>query len=232
MRFTLRAICVVVCAALLWQAPAMARVRTSRRVLGVVVQADHGHLDNAVAVLGANVYSCDRLSTDEGGVLRVKVGSSQLFLSGLSTAALEDEGSTIQALAMSGTVGFSTAGSDGFSMRTPAGVLRATSGLGASGQVTFASAHELVISAIHGDLTLDTGGEFRTIPEGKSANVTFESNIDNGCHDEPAANQAQNQVKPYAQNKIAFDLVTGGGAATAGYFIWQEAAESDTKPKP
>lgn len=230
MRFGFQAICVALCAGLLWQAPAVARTRASRRVLGVVVQADRAHLDNATAVLGANVYSCDRLSTDEGGVLRVKVGSSQLFLSALSTAALEDEGSAIQALAMGGTVGFSTPGADGFSMRTPAGILRGTSGQEASGQVTFAGPHEILITSIRGDLTLDTGGEFRTIPDGKSANVTFENGIDNSCHEEAAANQSQ--TNPYSRPRIGFYLAMGGGMALASYFIWQETTESDSKPKP
>lgn len=228
MRFTSRGLVLALCAALVWQTPASARV--SRRVLGVVVQADHGRLDNAAAVIGANVYSCDQLSTDEGGVLRVKVGSNQLFLSAVSSAALEDEGSTIQALAMGGTVGFSSTGSDGFSMRTPVGVLRAVSGQAASAQVTFAGPHEIMISSIHGNLTLDTGGEFRTIPDGQSAKVTFDSSIDMSCHDEPGA--AQSQPKAYSQSNISFQVVMGGGAALAAYFLWRELTESDSKPKP
>lgn len=228
MRFVARICCLVVCVGFVCQSPAMAR--RGRRVLGVVVQTDRGRLDNATAVQGANVYSCDRLETDEGGVLRVKVGPSQLFLSGSSAAALEDEGGAIQALAMGGTVGFSSAGSDGFSVRTPAGVVRATGGQAASGQVTFVNAHQLVISAIHGDLTLDSGGEFRTVPEGKSANVTFDNNIDNGCHDEAAADQTQ--VKPLVQHQIGFDLIMGGVVAVPAILLWHESSESDTKPKP
>jgi hypothetical protein len=204
--------------------------RGGRRVLGVVVQTDRGRLDNATAVQGANVYSCDKLDTEPGGVLRVKVGSSQLFLSASSAAALEDEGSAIQALAMRGSVGFASAASDTFSVRTPAGVVRAAGGQAASGQVTFASPQKLLISAIRGDLSLDTGGEFRTIPEGKSAEVTFEGNIDSGCRDEAAADQFQ--AKPYAQHKIGFYLIMGGAVAIPTYFIWQEMNESDTKPKP
>lgn len=226
MRFVVRVCLLALSAALICQSPAMAR---GRRVLGVVVQTDRGRIGNAIAVLGANVYSCDKLDTDEGGVLRVKVGSSQLFLSTSSTAELEDDVTAIQALAMGGTVGFSFAASDNFSVRTPAGIVRAAAGQAASGQVTYANPHELVISAIRGDLTLDSGGELRTIPEGKSAEVTFESSLDTGCHDEAGADQFQ--PKPLAQQKIGFYLIMGGAVALSSYFIWDEMTESDSKPK-
>jgi len=221
MRFGFRIGCLSLCLALMSQAPASARVHGGRRVLGVVAQTDRGHLDSALAQMGANVYSCDKLDTEDGGVLRVKVGSSQLFLAGSSLAALEDEGSAVQALAMGGTVGFA-------SMRTPAGVIRATNGQPASGEVTYKGPHELLISAMRGALTLETGSEFRTIPEGKSADVTFEGNVDNGCREAAAADQQT--VKPYVQHKIGFYIVMGAAAAVPPYLLWREFAESDSKP--
>jgi hypothetical protein len=54
--------------------PAMADVR---RALGVVVQTDRGRIDSTNAVTGADIYSCDSLDTDDGGALRVQVGSSR-----------------------------------------------------------------------------------------------------------------------------------------------------------
>jgi len=230
MRLVTRAICVAVCAALLWQQPAMARTHASRRVLGVVVQTDGGRLDGAAAALGANVYSCDKMETDQGGVLRVKVGSSQLFLSGVSLAELEDDGSAVQNLAMAGTIGFSISGAGDFSVRTPAGVIRGMSGQAVSGQVTFTGPREIVISSMHGDLILDTGGEFRTIPDGKSANVTFENNIDNGCHEAADADQTQPK-QPYAQHKIGFYLIMGAAVGVPTYFLWNETTESSSTPK-
>jgi len=226
-----RPIGVVLCALLVCQVPVTAKTRTraSRRVLGVIVQTDHGRLDNSTAELGANVYSCDKLETDEGGVLRVKVMTSQLFLSASSLAALEDEGSTVQALAMAGTVGFTASGSDGFSVRTPAGVVRPSGAQGGSGQITYVNPHQLLISAVHGDLVLEAGGELRTIPEGKAANVTFDTGIDNGCHEEAGAYQTQ--VRPIVQNGIGFKVVGGAAVAVVGYLIWRDMTESDSKTK-
>jgi len=103
MRLFARSVLVALLCAALCESPAMA---AHRRVLGVVAQADRAHLGNANAVMGADVYSCDPLATDESGVLRVTVGSSQIFLSALSNAALEDAATAIQVVASGGTIGF------------------------------------------------------------------------------------------------------------------------------
>jgi hypothetical protein len=179
MRLAARCLSVGMCAALVFQAPAMAKVRgRGRRVLGVVAQTDQARLDNQTAVLGADIYSCDSLETDQGGVLRAKVGPNQLYLGQTSYAQLEDEGNdVVQGLAISGTIGFSFAANTDFSVRTAAGVIRPAGAAAASGQVVYTGEHSLDISAIHGDLTLDHAGELRTIPEGKTAHITFDDNL-------------------------------------------------------
>jgi hypothetical protein len=228
MRFVSRLCFVAVCVVFAWQAPAIA---AHKRVLGVVAQTDRGHLDTSNAVQGADVYSCDSLTTDEGGVLRVTVGSNQLYLSASSAAALEDDGSAIQAIAVGGTVGFSFSAADDFSVRTPAGIIRSAKAGAAAGQVAYASAKEIIISAMHGDLVLDNGGELRTIPEGKSADVTFENDLQNGCHDESAADQSQQHQNPVTHHRIGFYIIVGAAVAIPSYFLWRDAAESNSTPK-
>jgi hypothetical protein len=225
MRFTARFCLAVLVAAMVWGTPATSGVR--RRALGVVAQTERGHIDTTNAVDGADIYSCDSLDTDEGGVLRVKVGASQLFLSESSAAALEDDGSAIQALATSGTVGFSFSPAADLSVRTPAGIIRGAAGA-ASGEVAYKGPREIIISAMHGDLLFDHGGALRTIPEGKSADVTYEDNIDNSCHDESAANQIRQ--RPYAQHKIAFYIIAGAAVAVPAFLIWHHVSESDSTP--
>jgi hypothetical protein len=195
-----------------------------RRALGVVVQADRGRIDSINAVTGADIYSCDSLDTDDGGALRVQVGSSQIYLSALSTAALEDEGHAIQALATTGTVGFSISTATDLSVRTPAGLIRGAGSQAVSGQVAFTGPKELIISASHGDLVFDNGGDLRTIPEGKSADVTFDDNLDNSCHNGSAADHMDQRA--LAQRKIGFYLIVGAAAAIPSYFLWRVANES------
>ena len=225
MRFIARVCVVALALAALFNAPAMA---DHRKVLGVVLQTDRARLDSANAVLGANIYSCDSLETDESGVLRAKVGSGQVYLSAFSAAALEDEGSAIQVLAIRGTVGFSSPTSGEIMIRTPAGIVRGAGGQ-AAGQVAFTGPKELTISAMRGDMVLDNGGELRTIPEGKSASVTFEGYADAGCRDEAAADQQQPQ-HALARRKIGFYIIMGGAVAIPTYFLWRSATESASKP--
>jgi hypothetical protein len=199
-----------------------------RRALGVVVQTDRGHIDTTNAVTGADIYSCDVLATDEGGVLRVAVGASQIFLSASSTAALEDEGGAVQALATAGTLGFVLSPAADLSVRTPAGTIRAAGSEATSGQVTYHGTKELIVSAIHGDLTLDSGGQLRDIPEGKSAVVTFDDNLGTGCHTASALNQGNRSA--YSGRKIGFYLLVGGAIAIPSYIVWHVATESQSAP--
>jgi hypothetical protein len=229
MRQVVRFGLVVACCVSLLSSPLLGAARAPRRVLGVVTQADRGHLDSQNAVTGANIYSCDALDTDDGGALRVRVGASQVYLSSASAAALEDDGGEIEVVTGSGTVGFSEPVSGNIAIRTPAGIVRAAGGAAAAGEVTFKGPRELVISAMRGDLTLDNGGELRTIPEGKSADVTFDDALAQGCHDNPADEQQQNH-QIYTHHKLGFYLITTAAVGVPSYLLWRELTESDSKP--
>ncbi len=226
MRHVARFCLILLCFAALYNSPAFA---AHRRVLGVVSQTDRGHLDSQNAVMGADIYSCDSLDTNDGGTMRVQVGSSQVYLAAGSSAALEDDGTEIQVLAMAGTVGFSEPASGQISIRTPAGIIRAAGGSAAAGEVTYKGPKELLISAMRGNLALDNGGELRTIPEGKSADVTFDDNLDQGCHDESAAQQ-QAQHGPVMHRPIGFYIIVTAALAVPSYLLWRELTESDSKP--
>jgi hypothetical protein len=225
MRFVIRFCLVSLCAAGLFNSAAMG---AHRKVLGTVIQTNLAHLDGSNAAVGADVYSCDALDTDEGGGMRLNVGASQVYLSTTSAAALEDDGSFIRVLVTRGTVGFSESASGEISIRTPAGEVRPAGGQAATGEVSFKGPKELLISAIRGDIVLDNGGDLRTIPEGKSADVTFDENLVGGCHEEAAADQQQQH--PYVHHKIGFYIVAGVAVALPSYLIWREESESDTTP--
>jgi hypothetical protein len=225
MRSVVRFCLILLCYAALFVWPTFG---AHRRILGVVTQTDRGHLDSQNAVMGADIYSCDSLDTDDGGVLRVSVGASQVYLSALSAAALEDDGDEIQVLITAGTVGFSEPASADISLRTPAGIVRPAGGSAAAGEVTFKRPKELVISAMRGALTLDNGGELRTIPEGKSADVTFDDNLSQGCHD-PGADEQQ-QTRAYVRKPIGFYIIATAALAVPSYLLWRELTESDSKP--
>ncbi|HXZ12193.1 MAG TPA: hypothetical protein VEG64_07355, partial [Candidatus Sulfotelmatobacter sp.] len=67
-----RALVVASLVAALTAVPALAG---NEKPLGMVIQAEVAHLDNANAVVGATVYPGDALATEPGGSLRLKLGS-------------------------------------------------------------------------------------------------------------------------------------------------------------
>jgi hypothetical protein len=213
--------------------PAMGGQGTHGSVVGTVAQADRAHVDTATASAGADVYSCEMLETDEGGMLRVQVGSSQIYLGSLSATQLESEGSEVRAHVIRGMLSFSTPASSNFALETPAGILRAESGQSVTGQVAVTGPHEMVVTATHGSLLLDTWGEFRTIPEGQSAHIDFGSTIEVVCSNKgTASNQQQDPQRGLtSRKKLGFYLIMGTATVVPTYFIWQEMTESESKPQ-
>ncbi len=193
------------------------------RVLGVVSQTNLGHIDQSTAETGSNIYSCDDLTTDDGGTMRVRVGGAQVYIATSSSAELEDDSDEIVLLADSGTVGFSEPSTASLIIRTPAGIVRAEGGSAAAGEITYKGANELIITAMRGNLTLDSGGELRTIPEGKSADVTFEDALTQACH------RGAGPLQP-VHDKIGFFILIPAALAIPSYILWQEMTESDSKP--
>jgi hypothetical protein len=194
------------------------------KVLGVVSQTNLGHIDQTDARMGSDVYSCENLSTDDGGTMRVRISGGQVFLATQSNAELEDENTEIEVLADSGTIGFSEPSTGTLSIRTPAGMVRAEGGSAAAGEITYKGTNELIITAMRGNLTLDSDGELRTIPEGKSADVTFQDALSQACHEPAALEQASTHPK------IDFLILVPAALAIPSYILWQEMTESNSKP--
>jgi hypothetical protein len=219
--------CGVLCAAALILPAAQAAQAVPRKAVGVVSQADRGHIDSADAVTGANVYDCDTLETEQGGQMRLQVGTGQVYVASGSEAQLQGGPNGIEIYIDRGTVGFSAMAGTSIEVVTPAGFLRAANGQGASGEVTFTGPTEMLISAMRGDLVLDNGGEFRTIPEGKTAKVTFDAGAAPACHEDEGQNQ---QPQKGLRRPIGFYLIAAGAAAVPALLLWHYETESKYKP--
>ena len=132
--------------------------------LGLVTQATLAQLGDAKAMIGTTVYPGDAVATDQGGLLRLRVGTSQIYLLSSSAAVLSSGTNNLSAKVVRGTVGISTTSSDPVSLELPEGILRPANGEPTYGQVTMVSANEVVITAYSGSLVLDNDGELHTIP--------------------------------------------------------------------
>lgn len=205
----------------------------NEKPLGMVVQAQDAQIGTAVVAVGTTVFPGDTVETQTNGTLRLKVGGSQVYLLASSAATLSQRADMIHALVKSGTVGFSSNGTDQVGLEIPEGIVSAANGQPAYGQVTITGPREVVISAFRGTLILDNDGEMHAIPAGKSYRVTMDL--------EPAAatNQPQeaagvggkdNDIVAPKHRHLAFDLIVLGVAGVGSYFIFREVSESPSRP--
>jgi hypothetical protein len=190
----------------------------SPKALGLVVESSSATLDSTSATIGTTVFSGDALETQAGGLMRLRVGSSQLYLLAGSAATLVQPDATPQAHLLRGTVGFSTLAPNQLELDTPVGVIRSVSG--AYGQVRVVGPEEVVVTSMRGNLTVDLDGDVHTIESGKSYDVTLEPD------GQPASDDTQ--VKPVKRRrrlKLGVIIVVGS-QAVVGYFLWQWLTES------
>ena len=199
---------------------------SSEKPLGVIAQAEHARLDSVSAAIGATVYAGDSFDTETGGMLRLRVGASQLYMLASSAATLAQNSSGTTLTVTRGTAGFSLPAAAQLALDTPAGLIRGKDGKPSCGQVTIKSPNELVVSAFRGDLLLDNEGEFHAIPEGKSYRFVVESEAESRADDNKDFQSAENH---HRKRRIVAALIIVGVAAVASYALHQELSESPTK---
>jgi hypothetical protein len=164
-----RACLVAIVAASLLNLPARAAANPP---LGMVVAAQDAHLSNAKAVTGSNLYAGDTIETEPSGSLRLKVGTTQVYLLGASSAALGEEQGKVRAQLKAGTIGFSTTNPDEFEVSTPLGAVHGASGARAFGQVSLLGPNHAVISAYEGTLIFQGNCGSHAVNQGENYDVT------------------------------------------------------------
>jgi hypothetical protein len=195
-----------------------ANSKASPKALGLIVESSGATLDSSEAAIGTTVFAGDALETQAGGLMRVRVGSSQLYLLAASAATLVQPDATPQAHVLRGSVGFSTLASNQFELETPVGVIRSEAA--AYGQVRVVGPEEIVVTSLHGNLTIELDGDVHMIENGKSYDVTIEPD------GQATSDNAQvTPVKRHRRIKLAAIIVVGT-EAVVGYYLWRWETES------
>lgn len=201
--------------------------------LGLVTQAQEAQIGTAVVAIGTTVYPGDTVATDANGILRLKVGGSQVYLLASSAATLSQNAQMVHALVARGTVGFSSNGTDQVGLEIPEGIVSAANGQPAYGQVTLTGPREVIITAYRGTLVLDDDGELHTIPAGKSYRVTMDLEPPAA---KPVAQEAagvggkNNDIVTPKHRHLAFDLIVLGAVGVISGVVYYEVTQSPSKP--
>lgn len=206
--------------------------------LGTVVAAENAHLGDAVLALGTNVFPGDFLQTDSNGTLRLRMGSTQVYLAAGSAATLQQAPDQLTgrfgANLVRGTVGFSSALPGSFQVDTPVATVRSNQGP-AFGEVTLMGPNTILVAAYRGSLLVTGNGVERVIPEGDSFNVTLLPDPDpaQGPQGAGTGNTKAQRASSYGVNnhgQIIFTAIVIGLAAGGAYAAWHLATESDPQP--
>lgn len=205
--------------------PTMAAAGTP---VGMVVTAENAHLGGANASTGTDVYTGDSFQTDPGGTLRLKLGSSEIYLASASAATLAQQNNQVNVKLVRGTVGFSSAVGDQFQIETPIGIIRSVNGQRAFGEVTVTGPQSILVAAYHGSLLVSGSAGERTIKEGDAYNVSLAPDA-TAAPANPAPTPA-----PVSglQNHYVFDAVVLGAAAGAAAAFWVVFGNSDYHVHP
>jgi hypothetical protein len=186
--------------------------RGAPAALGVIVQADRASLGTLAATEGTTIFDGDRVSTGDGGSLRMVLGEAMLYLGEQSRVTVRNDGSTaekhFEAELESGAVVLSTAaGRNGEIVASAARVRPAAEARGVV-QVRLAAAHELIVYAQRGPAEICYRGECETIPEGKSYRVVLNA-ADAGPSGAPSAISSGKALKTFVLIAVGVGIAAG-----------------------
>lgn len=196
--------------------------------LGSVMVAQNANIDRTLASLGTNIYSGDRLNTTIGGMLRLRIGQSQLYMLAMSEMKLVQDGPRVDAQLYSGTAGLAATAKDAVEIETAVGMIRPADDSRAFGQATVVGVNRVNITCFEGTLLLTRNGASRTIEAGKSYTVSVPLAQD-PPQAGPSAPPSNNKGSGSGDGWI-FSAVVTGGAALAGFALWEVFSESQSTP--
>lgn len=214
----LRALLVAILVVSLVEAPVWG---ASTKAVGIVVQAEGAHLDNLVAADGANVYPGDSLATGAGNaILRMRSGTSQLYLLASSSATIADSSAGLAAVLRQGSAGFGSSALGAVEIKTPLATIRPKTAQPTHARVTITGPNELLIVSYHGALEVAADDQVYTVADGTSYRLVAEPETAFGSGDRSGRKRKTLLLL------IGLAVITGVGA-----YVYTELTESPDKPK-
>lgn len=194
-------------------------------VVGVVLAAKHVRLNTTTVTVGATVYDGDRFSTETGGMLRLRSGTTGLELAEASVMSVQNPADGAQGIEVnlqSGTLVFSSERVASLDVIAREASICPAADSRTVAQITVTGPKELVIRARRGAVRFSYRGETETLAEGKSYRVILD----------PPNNRPKEEPLPPSKLPKGFKIVIiGEGAAVVGWGIY-ELRESESPDRP
>ena len=227
MRVCSRAVLIATLVAGLLNLPAYA---ANDRPLGMIIQAEGlAHLGPARAAIGSTVYPGDSVFTEAGATMRMRVGSSQVYLLSDSGASLSQGKDMVHVVVAHGTVGFSSPANEPIGLDTPLGFIHPVEGHAAFGQVSMTSRIEMIVTAYHGDLIVEENGNSHTILEGKSYRISTDLEPPAQPPSSSQSGQGSGTTRSAMSSPKGEVIAIVGGAALLSWLAWSEFCESPSR---
>lgn len=195
--------------------------------LGLVVQAERATLGSAAAAEGTTIYDGDRISTNEEGSARLRIGAAMLQLGDKTSVILHSdagrEAKEFEAELLSGTASLSAAtGTDGEIVASGARV-RTISDVRGIVQVHRVRPYELIVFAQRGPAQISYREDKETIPEGKSYHVLLNPSDNEGTSGSGAKHSGK-------RRKALLLIAIPAGAAALAFGLWHETTKGVESP--
>jgi len=194
----------------------------SSRPLGVVMQAEAALIARDTVATGATVFDGDALATGTAGLLRVRFGSSQMYMLQDSSAVVHRATAGFTAELGRGTVVVSALPGQPFRLLADGVTIRPSHDQTTVAQVTRVNANELMLTSRKGALEVALDSEMRTIAEGTSYRLMISP------EDAP---QDSNVPVPTAKSSKRLIFIIAGAALVVTTLVVLEAVESPSKPR-
>jgi len=182
-------------------------------VVGVIVQAEHAQLGEATAAsIGSTVFDGDYLATFAQGSLRLRAGSTLVYLGSESGMSVRQSESGMAATLGRGMLIFSTTKA-GTQVLADGASLRPVADVPTVAQIRILGPKDLHVVAERGALQFTYDGETEVIPEGASYRVVLDPPLNM-----PTGQQAPEPTHKSGKSRRKFlFLIFGAGAAV---LIW------------
>jgi hypothetical protein len=219
--------------------------RAQEAPLGVVQQANRAHVQQSAVSEGATVYPGEELTTESGGSLQLRIGTSRFGLLENGRASFYPGARGSIAELRDGTLTFRKE-AEGAGMEIVASDVRVVpKGDGAvTGQVTIVGPCNITVTSVTGQLDVTSGTETKTVNEKESYAVVPEVSVTAAkafvSPEDPTYHQSHNHQacrparkwggSPISPGASHFFYLAAGGAAIATIIgIWK-ASESPDHP--